>query len=262
MKYSKYFGASGGILFRLGHFLKSIKKDFKATQKIVVESEFDLIISDNRYGVYAEEVESILLTHQLNFNIPFSSILELPLQNLLEKFNAIWVPDNERRTYSGILGKPERALKVPVEYIGALSRFSKKESLIKDIKFTLIASGPEPFRSQLIDYFYKNFSLIKEQCCIVGNIEEDKYSKSENILLKQTLNSDELEKLIDRTEIILCRSGYSSIMDLIQKQQKAVLIPTPSQAEQEYLAKYHSSNPLFESVLKKDDLPKIMRRLF
>jgi len=34
----------------------------------------------------------------------------------------------------------------------------------------------------------------------------------------------------------LCRSGYSSIMDLAALGKKAILIPTPGQTEQEYLA--------------------------
>ena len=38
--------------------------------------------------------------------------------------------------------------------------------------------------------------------------------------------------------MIFCRSGYSTIMDLSKLGKKAILIPTPGQTEQEYLAKH------------------------
>jgi UDP-N-acetylglucosamine:LPS N-acetylglucosamine transferase len=46
-------------------------------------------------------------------------------------------------------------------------------------------------------------------------------------------------KIIDNSETIICRSGYSSIMDLSTLQKQVILIPTPGQTEQEYLSKYH-----------------------
>ena len=82
-----------------------------------------------------------------------------------------------------------------------------------------------------------------------------------NITKHSLLNSKELEGLIKRTEVVICRSGYSSIMDLIELNQRAVLIPTPGQTEQEYLAKHHNENPLFESIINDKDLPSVFKRL-
>lgn len=259
MRYSKYFGAAGGIFFRLRHFFRSIKRDYLATKKIIKKEQFDLIISDNRYGVYSEGIESILITHQLNFNFTFSSLLDLPTQNLLEKFDAIWVPDDSNNSCSGSLGKRKNPIKTPIQYIGTLSRFSKRDEQIIDFKFTLIASGPEPFRTQMIDYFSENFSLLNESCCIVCGGNNNVKNRSGNVKFYTMLNSKSLEELIDRSDYVICRSGYSSIMDLLKKEQKAVLIPTPNQSEQKYLAEFHSINPLFQSVLNTGDLPKIMK---
>lgn len=261
MRYSKYFGAAGGILFRIRHFIGSIKRDYKATKEILKENDFDLIISDNRYGVYSENITSILITHQLHFDLPFSSILEMLLQNYIEKFNEVWVPDTNQNSYSGNLSRNERLLKIPIKYIGILSRFTKREVIKKDVKFTLIASGPEPFRTQLVRYFEKNFSLLQDKCCIINGGETKFESVGDNVILLDLPNSNELENMIDRSEYIICRSGYSSIMDLIVKEQKAVLIPTPNQVEQKYLAELHSTNPLFESAINKGDLPRIMKKL-
>ncbi len=263
MKYSKRFGAAAGILFRLPHFLNSIKKDYKETKKLVNTYSLDLIISDNRYGVYDENCRSVLLSHQLNLIHPFSSFVSSSLQILMEKFDEIWVPDDENHSLSGELSKPETDFKTPVYFIGPLSRFAySADSTKKDIKFLLIASGPEPFRLQLIDYFEANFRLLKEQCHIVyGSKRMQKVSIEENITRHALVNSTELESLIKRSEVVICRSGYSSIMDLIELKQRAVIIPTPGQSEQIYLAKHHSENPLFESVIKDKDLPSIFKKL-
>jgi UDP-N-acetylglucosamine:LPS N-acetylglucosamine transferase len=51
------------------------------------------------------------------------------------------------------------------------------------------------------------------------------------------MNSTELEQAFNESEMVLCRSGYTTIMDLAQLRKKAFFIPTPGQYEQEYLAK-------------------------
>ena len=51
------------------------------------------------------------------------------------------------------------------------------------------------------------------------------------------MNSRQLEQTFNESEIVLCRSGYTTIMDLIKLEKKAFFIPTPGQYEQEYLAK-------------------------
>jgi UDP-N-acetylglucosamine:LPS N-acetylglucosamine transferase len=45
--------------------------------------------------------------------------------------------------------------------------------------------------------------------------------------------------------MVIGRSGYSTIMDLVAMKKKAILIPTPGQTEQEYLARYLHNVGLF-----------------
>jgi uncharacterized protein (TIGR00661 family) len=47
-----------------------------------------------------------------------------------------------------------------------------------------------------------------------------------------------LEKAINESELVLTRSGYSTIMDLLVLGKKVFFIPTTGQYEQEYLAKH------------------------
>ena len=62
------------------------------------------------------------------------------------------------------------------------------------------------------------------------------------------LSSHELNNAILQAGLVISRSGYTTIMDLVKLQQKAILIPTPSQTEQEYLAAYLMQKKIFSSV--------------
>ena len=52
------------------------------------------------------------------------------------------------------------------------------------------------------------------------------------------LPAEELNKEMNKAEYIISRSGYSTIMDIRNASEKSILIPTPGQTEQEYLAGY------------------------
>ena len=58
-----------------------------------------------------------------------------------------------------------------------------------------------------------------------------------NVKYYNFMNTEELENTFNESEVVLCRSGYTTIMDLAQLGKKAFFIPTPGQYEQEYLAK-------------------------
>ncbi|MFN8699531.1 MAG: glycosyltransferase, partial [Flavobacteriales bacterium] len=50
------------------------------------------------------------------------------------------------------------------------------------------------------------------------------------------LGDEALTRAITLAKQIVCRSGYTTLMDLHALGRNAVLIPTPGQTEQEYLA--------------------------
>jgi UDP-N-acetylglucosamine:LPS N-acetylglucosamine transferase len=59
------------------------------------------------------------------------------------------------------------------------------------------------------------------------------------------LPDEEISRLIAHAGIIICRPGYSTIMDLVTLGRNAIVVPTPGQTEQEYLARHLSSAGLF-----------------
>ena len=65
---------------------------------------------------------------------------------------------------------------------------------------------------------------------------------------KQHLSAAAMNEGIERSELIISRSGYTTIMDLVKLQRSAILVPTPGQTEQEYLGAYLMEKKLFYGV--------------
>ncbi|RYG41454.1 MAG: hypothetical protein EOO01_25115, partial [Chitinophagaceae bacterium] len=56
---------------------------------------------------------------------------------------------------------------------------------------------------------------------------------------------------------ILCRSGYSTLMDLRACGKKALIVPTPGQKEQEYLAEKNNGRFGFISAVQSGEKLKV-----
>ena len=231
------------LLLQVPAFLSSIKKEHTAVKNVINQYAIDLIISDNRYGLYSKHVASVIITHQTNpypgkylvWMRPFTKRLST---RLLKHFDECWLPDSESKPkLSGTLSSPSKGL--ITKYLGYLSRINTNiktnRSSAPDI--LVILSGPEPQRTLLETILIKQFKgsgLKTTMLC--AQPERDK-EQIENITLLPHCSPDEYYKLIMNSEHIICRSGYSTLMDLMVCQKTALLIPTPGQYEQEYLAK-------------------------
>ena len=218
---------------------KRLIKDFIINNKDVVG-----IISDNRFGVFNDAVPSVYSTHQVNVLSGFSTFLTSFMhQNIIKKFDECWIPDNSESEFSGKLSSINK--NINVKYIGVLSRF-KKQTLKKEIDVLVLLSGPEPNRTFLENKLKTTFKNDNRKIVFVlGSIEQhQKKWKENNTTFYNYVLSDQLEKLINSSEIVVCRSGYSSIMDLAVLHKKAFFIPTKHQTEQEYLAKYLASKKM------------------
>ncbi len=64
---------------------------------------------------------------------------------------------------------------------------------------------------------------------------------------------------MNASEFIIARSGYSTIMDLVTLKRNAILVPTPGQTEQEYLARYmHENKWMFSAPQKNFNLVNVL----
>ena len=227
------------MIVQLPKIIATIRKERSKINKILNAYNFDGIISDNRFGVYSKDVPCVFITHQLNVLTGNSTWLTSRLhKTIIEKFNECWVPDVEKgQNLSGKLGHSTELFQ-NVKYIGALSRFEKKVLIIK-YDLMVLLSGPEPQRSILEKKIISELENYPKKVIFIKGIVEKNQTKEEknNVTFYNFMTSQELETALNESKYVLCRSGYTSIMDLAKLNKKAFFIPTPGQFEQEYLAK-------------------------
>lgn len=228
------------------------KKERKILQQYLANHPVVGLISDNRFGIYSKQIPSAYITHQINvlsgILTPITSFFH---QRIIKKFHECWIPDNPNSLLSGKLSMSNR--KLNQKYIGILSRFEKKE-LEKEIDILIVLSGPEPNRTYLEQKMTSTFQNTKKNVWLVRGIVEGKQIIKEvgNLKIVNFMLSEELEKTLNQSRRVICRSGYSSVMDLITLNKKALLIPTKGQNEQEYLAKYLKEKGYFSFVKEED----------
>ena len=219
--------------------IKAIQKEKKAVKKIIEDYSIDGIISDNRFGVISKKVPSVFITHQLNVLTGNTTWLSSKMhQFIIKKFNECWVPDVENKpNLSGKLGHLKKS-DFTIKYIGPLSRLSKKE-LPSCYDLMVILSGPEPQRTFLEEKLMSELKEFDGNILFVrGKVEESQTtSRNGNMTIFNFMDSKELETAFNESNLVLSRSGYTTIMDLAKLEKRAFFIPTPGQYEQEYLAK-------------------------
>ncbi|HNE49495.1 MAG TPA: glycosyltransferase [Chitinophagales bacterium] len=235
-------------LLQTPKILRTIKAENAAIQTIAQTEKIDVILSDNRYGVRHPNIKSIFMCHQIALQAPspfqfMSSIfLKLHLKQI-QKFDMLWIPDEEgEENLSGILSH-HISFSTPHQYIGIQSRFyqyAKSPSFIDDLDFDIlvILSGVEPQRTSLEQALKEKLVRQKQKTLIVQG-KTAFFTKTEEgpITTVSYLNTNDLLAAMQKTKSILCRSGYSTVMDLAVLGKKAILIPAEGQTEQEYLAK-------------------------
>lgn len=242
--YNITYPKNGGLfkwamLLKLPQIKKTMIAENKLVAQLVKKRKIHGIISDNRFGVRNTEVPSVYITHQLNVLTGNTTFFSSKLhQDIIKKFNACWVPDvaDKVDNLSGKLGHPKRPF--PVHYIGPLCRM-KIETGPKTIAVLLLLSGPEPQRSLFEEKLKNVFSESEKDILMVRGLVEktQEWGSFGNIRTVNFLQGNDLETVINKSEMVVCRSGYTTLMDLCMLEKKAFFIPTPGQYEQEYLAK-------------------------
>ena len=238
--------------------IEAVLEEKKTIKKWIKKYAIDGIISDNRLGVFSQKVPSVFITHQLNVLTGSTTWITSKLhQHIIKKYVECWVPDfsdvsGGTPNLTGKLGHIKKA-DFKVKYIGPLSRMNKKE-ISKIYDLMVILSGPEPQRG-LLEEKLKNEILNYDGkvVFIKGIVEKDqKKEQIENVTYYNFMNSRQLEQTFNESEIVLCRSGYTTIMDLVRLEKKVFFIPTPGQFEQEYLAEKYKKEGLVPYA-KQDD---------
>lgn len=264
IKFSKYLPASTGMVFSIPFLLRRAYKEHTDIRNIIQMYNIDVLISDNRYGLWNKNVYSIFLTHQLNIIPPtwlnYTSVLLRKITRyFIEKFNECWIPDIESNP--SLSGDLSHKGNIPYNavYIGYLSRFDNP-CQVSENTYDIIAilSGPEPHRSELEKLLIKQLSEFQKRSLILRGVTgtNNEISRINNLTIIDHMPSEELCSLLTNKPVVICRGGYSTLMDMAHTGNKIICIPTPGQTEQEYLATYGASMNWFINIRQKEFILK------
>ncbi len=232
------------LFFQLPYIFKKIHEEHLICEKVVTDFSPDIIFSDNCFGVYHKKVPSFFLSHQISFALPrfFKFFKFLPTyfnKYHHKKFNRIIIPDFCEDNFGLLSGELSQNIKTENKYMycGILSSI-KKQKTPEDIDLFISISGPEPQRTILEKLIMAQIENLSGNVVIVlGKSEKiEQIFESSKLKIYSHLSRQDLENIINRAKLIISRPGYSTIMELVELGKKALLIPTPGQTEQFYLA--------------------------
>ncbi len=251
------------LLGQIPKVIRAIIYENHWLKKTIKENKIDIVISDNRFGLYSKSIPCVFITHQLLIPSPFlRGLIQRLNYHFINKYHECWIPDfSDAPNLAGILSHPKKMPAIPVRYIGCLSRFQKR--IVKEDKHLLVLlSGPEPQRTILEEKIIKQLKDFKKKVLVVRGLpgNETTLRLGDNIKQVNHLPSRQLEDAILSSSFIIARSGYSTVMDLLKLKKKTILIPTPGQGEQEYLAGYLFQQKLAFCVQQEsfDDVQKAL----
>jgi len=258
--YSRFLPQYLSLLIKTPVLLYHIILEHYRLKRIIREHAIDIVISDNRFGLWNRKITSVYVTHMTL--IPFPKPLRFlePLGVLLhriiiKKYSLCFIPDLPGDL--NLSGRLSHGIKPTdnMRYIGILSRFIYSDPLLNEnpVEFhhnTVILSGPEPQREILKQ---KLVTLFKDKEPMTVMLEGKPgmaagIVRNGNITFYNHLPASRMKNMITGSDYIITRSGYTSIMELVSLNCTALLIPTPGQTEQEYLAEYLSEIGWFRTV--------------
>jgi hypothetical protein len=260
--YSRFLPPYLSILMKTPLLLFHIFREHFMLKKIIRKHNIDIVISDNRFGLWNRNVMTVYVTHMPLIPLPkplrFLEFIGIFLhRNIIKRYSFCFIPDLPGEL--NVSGRLSHGLKLTdnVRYIGILSRFeaSLSSTAKKQMKYaTVILSGPEPQREILR---HKLIARLKNEDFKTVILEGKPGKKidnyiSGNITFYNHLPAQEMRDLINGSDLVLTRSGYTTIMELISLKCSALLIPTPGQTEQEYLAEYLSEKGWFSTITQSE----------
>jgi hypothetical protein len=276
IRYSAVVPQFISIFLQLPRIVAAAFREHSALKSLAFELKPDIIISDNRFGFFHKDIFSVFVTHQLRIPFPKGMRFLEPAaawlnRKIIGNYDLCLVPD-----YPGnenLSGRLSHQLKLPenVFYMGPLSRFSGASAgraFMSDTDlgetnmgestinlsypyWCLILSGPEPQRSLLFEKVTEALPDIR-LVVLCGSPAPRCRKNHENITFITDPDTATMKKVIKGSSLVISRSGYSSIMELVSMGKGGVIIPTPGQTEQEYLGQYHDGRHGFITLKQKD----------
>jgi hypothetical protein len=265
-RYSRWLPMYIYTAFRIPAFFIALIREHRQLGKILAGGRFDMVISDNRMGLWNWRVKSVYVTHMLRIPMPLLlRFLERPgswlHRQFINRFDECMIPDSAGN--DNLSGRLAHGVRLPANarYIGILSKFSlcRDEEMVIPAELTplhdmpwsvLILSGPEPQLSLLRRRIAGSWNDPEELLVVLegrmgGRMENRMenhfaYTRHGSVISVPHLKPCAMVAVIKGSRHIYSRSGYTTIMELAsigRLDSRAILIATPGQTEQEYLAR-------------------------
>jgi len=263
------------MILQLHKILAGIIKEHRWLKRIVSMHHIDIVISDNRYGLCYKKILSVFISHQISPSLPsglkwIEPFVYVFLGIFIRSFDRCWIPDIEDPS-TNLTGKLSHRYKIfhNASFMGMLSRFNENHCMsdgktAETYDIMVILSGPEPQRTLLEEMLVRQLGETVYKAAIVCGLQQPVIQNFNRFLgsvdFFYHLPVKEFRNMLLNSGVIICRSGYSTIMDLVELGRPAILIPTPGQPEQEYLAGYLSQKGFFCTMNQQSfDLQKALR---
>ncbi|MDQ7820626.1 MAG: glycosyltransferase family protein [Armatimonadota bacterium] len=224
--------------------LRVMAAERAATAALHRHRRFDRIVSDNRYGIQHRDVPSFHVAHSLRFLAPGRVRL---IELLLEAFNCRWfgrlrkviVPDSPQDRLAGDLAHDLRVFPPSLlAYVGPLCSV-RPLPLPEDVDVFVTLSGPEPQRTLLERRILRQVRGLEGRVVVALGRPEDAGGGLGGAEVYPYLDRRRQQEMLARARVVVSRSGYTTVCELATLGKRAVLVPTPGQTEQAYLARYH-----------------------
>jgi UDP-N-acetylglucosamine transferase subunit ALG13 len=233
---------------QLSNILTRINAENRWVRDFTAQNPVSVIISDNRYGFRHPSIPSVFITHQLQPQTGMSATVDRFVQKFLyrfvNRFTECWIPDSaSSNNLSGALSHTKNNPRVPVHFIGPLSRLQPLPHVAEDNFILIILSGPEPQRSLFEEILMHQLKDVQKEIVFVRGLPDSTAlpSHPSNVQFYNHVSAEKLNTLAQQAQLVICRSGYTSLMDMLRLKKSIIVVPTPAQSEQEYLAEYLSA---------------------
>jgi len=261
VRYARYQWLFGwAILKLLPRFWLQLHREQKWVRSTVQRYKIDAIISDNRYGLSYPHIPAVLITHQLGIRTGYGQLADRLVQQILyryiNRYQEVWVPDRQTEPMlAGALSHPHHLPRAPLQYIGVLNRLKTNapDAASETTQLLVLLSGPEPQRTLLEKIILQQAASFTGQLLLVRGLPSSQPNNPATasvdpslamlygvarVRIVDHLTTAQLQQVLPSVDFIVCRSGYTTLMEMIPLQKKLLLIPTPGQPEQSYLAAY------------------------
>lgn len=230
------------LILRLPVYFMRICREHRQLKRMIRQYGISYVISDNRYGLWSRKAHTVFITHQLMLKLPsglrfWEGRVHRMILRFVGKFDECWIPDGNPPLSGDLSHKyplPDHA-----RLAGHMSRFNHPETNANSdpCDFLAILSGPEPQRSYFEKMVLQWFLQSGKRCIILRGVPGSNEKRTEGMVeIRDHADDLQFAALVRNAGTILCRGGYTTLCDLAALGRTAILIPTPGQTEQEYLA--------------------------